>query len=135
MQNAMVWLLRASGAVMVANGLWMLGHAFHWFFTIPAALPDTGHANGHFIRDVGVAYLVLGAALAWSTLRLAERRAAYVCATAFVLGHALVHVAEILLGALPPSHWLIDLPLVLAPGALLGAFLHPAAWRWLTAEA
>lgn len=130
-QAAVGWVLRVTGLVMLGNGLWMLAHAFHWFWNIPAALPDTGVPNGHLIRDVGLAYIVFGAALAWSTFRLAERRAVYLCATAFVLGHALVHVAEILLGALPPSHWLIDLPLVLLPGVLLGAFIHTKAWRWL----
>jgi hypothetical protein len=131
-QLAIVWLLRATGVVMVANGLWMLAHAFHWFFNIPAGLPDTGDPNGHLIRDVGLAYIVFGAALVWSTFKLAERRAVYLCVTAFMLGHASVHVIEIMLGALPPSHWLIDLPLVLLPGALFAAFIHPSAWRWLT---
>lgn len=130
-QIAFGWMFRVLGTVMIANGGWMLAHAFHWFWNIPAGLPDTGEPNGHLVRDVGLAYIIFGAALVWSTFKLAERRAMFLCVTAFMLGHAAVHVIEILLGALPPSHWLIDLPLVLIPGILLGAFIYGKAWRWL----
>lgn len=131
MQTSVLWIFRIASLVMIVNGIWMMAHAFHWFATIPAGLPDTGHPNGHLIRDVGLAYLIFGVATAWVTLRIAERRAVFLCAALFMLGHALGHVAEITLGLLPPSHWLIDLPLVLAPGALFAVFIYPPAWRWL----
>lgn len=131
MQPLMLWILRVAAVVMVGNGLWMMAHALHWFVTIPAALADTGHPNGHLIRDVGLAYVIFGAATVWATLDLAHRRAAFLCAALFMLGHALGHVAEILLGLLPASHWLIDLPLVLAPGVLFGVFIYRPAWDWL----
>jgi hypothetical protein len=129
----MHWLFRLSGIAMVANGTWMLGSALHWFFGIPAGMPDTGHPNGHLIRDVGLAYLVFGVALIWCSYALAQRRAMFLAVSAFMIGHALGHVIEIATGRLPPSHWLLDLPLVLAPGALFAVFLLPAAWRWLIA--
>ena len=134
MKTALRWLFRITGGVMIANGLWMLGNAFHWFFTIPAGLPDTGDPNGHLIRDVGLAYLVFGAALLWCTQAFAARRAMFVCVSAFMIGHALGHVVEMLAGVLPPSHWLLDLPLVLAPGVLFAVFLLPAPWRWLSSD-
>lgn len=124
-----VFLLTA--AVMLANGLWMLADAFHWFRVIPAALEDTGAANGHFIRDVGLVYVVLGGALAWCMQAPAGRRAVFVIVALFMCGHALGHLAEIAVGMLPPRHLLIDLPLVLGPGLLFAVFLHPAAWRRL----
>ncbi len=122
-----------TAVTMVANGLWMLGDAFHWFRVLPVALEDTGSPNGHFIRDVGVVYLLMGGALAWVMQRPAERRAVFVLVALFMVLHALEHVAEILLGAMPPTRLLLDLPLVLAPGLLFGAFMHPAAWRRLLA--
>lgn len=48
-----------------------------------------------------------------------------------ILGAVYLCVAAFMLGALPPSHWLIDLPLVLLPGVLLGVFIHAKAWQWL----
>ena len=134
MRAAVLWIFRLAAFVMIVNGLWMELHAFHWFSTIPAGLADTGHPNGHFIRDVGLCYLIFGVALLWCCRQLAERRAVFLCVAAFMAGHALGHVAELLLGVLPPSHWLLDLPLVLAPGALFAVFVMTRPWLWLVAK-
>ena len=134
-RTVMLWVFRVGGAVMIANGTWMMLHAFNWFTTLPAGLADTGHANGHFIRDVGLCYVIFGVALLWCCKNLMERRAVFLMCAAFMAGHALGHVIEILTGALPHSHWLIDLPVVLLPGALFAAFVPNASWRWLSANA
>lgn len=133
-QKILLMVFRLTGVVMVLNGLWMLGHAFHWFATLPAGLADTGEPNGHFIRDVGLCYGIFGVALLWCCADLAARRAVFVMVAAFGVGHALGHVAEILTGALPHTHWLIDLPLVLLPGVLFAVFVPTPTWRWLTAK-
>lgn len=133
MKAPVLLVMRILAVVMIANGVWMMLGAFNWFQTIPAALPDTGPPNGHLIRDVGLAYLIAGGALLWSSLRLEQRRAAFLISTAFVTGHAMGHVVEIVLGLLPASHWLIDLPLVLAPGVFLLVFALPQGWNWLLA--
>jgi hypothetical protein len=36
----------------------------------------------------------------------------------FFVGHALIHVVDIISGYLPPSHWLIDAPSVFVPAIL-----------------
>lgn len=133
-KSLLIWFFRIFGVVMVANGLWMVGGAFHWFYNVPAGVPDTGHPNGHLIRDVGLVYMIFGVASAWCSFGLAERRPVFLCVAAFMIGHAVDHVAEILVGALPPSHWLLDLPAVLAPGVLFAVFVHPGAWSWLVRE-
>jgi len=130
----LIWFFRIVGVVMVANGLWMLADALHWFYNIPAGVTDSGHPNGHFIRDVGLVYVIFGVASTWSSFALVERRPVFLCVAAFMIGHAVAHVAEILVGTLPPSHWLLDLPAVLAPGALFAVFVYPRAWRWLVRE-
>lgn len=117
-----------TGVVMIANGLWMLADAFHWFQTLPVELADTGTPNGHFIRDVGVVYLLFGGALLWVMLDPVARRSVFVLVALFMVLHALDHLLEILLGVMPARRLLLDLPLVLAPGLLFGVFLHPAAW-------
>lgn len=132
-RRLLLWLFRIDGVAMLLNGLWMLGSALHWFVTVPVGLADTGHPNAHFIRDVGLCYLIFGAALLWASGDFAARRALFLYVAAFMAGHALGHVAEILAGALPHTHWVLDLPLVLLPGALFAIFALPAPWRWFTA--
>lgn len=136
MGKAMRWLFRFTGFAMLLNGVWMLLQAVGWFFNIPAGLPDTGPPNGHLIRDVGLAYVVFGAATLWVCQAPAPRRAVFVCAAAFSAGHALCHLGELLLGTLPASHWLLDAPLVLGPGLLYAAACHPRVWRmWACPDA
>ena len=131
MKTTLLWILRITAVVMIANGIWMMSAAFNWFFHIPAGLPDTGHPNGHLIRDVGLAYLIFGGALWWCCKDLAQRRPVFLCVAAFMVGHAAEHLGELIVGVLPPSHWMLDFPLVLAPGFLFAALVFPVVWRRL----
>jgi hypothetical protein len=110
------WVL---AVINVANGLWMLATPAGWFTGVPAAVPDTGPLNEHFVRDVGVAYTVCGIGLAWCAQNLGRALPVLVGVAAFNVGHALTHVADILSGRLSASHWLIDTPGVFAPTILL----------------
>ncbi len=122
-------VLRIVGAVMIANGVWMVARAIEWFFHIPADMTATGEPNGHLIRDVGFAYIVFGAALSWCSFELQSRRPVFLMVTFFMVAHALGHLVEILIGALPASHWWIDFPLVFLPGLILGALAIPSVWE------
>ena len=51
------------GAGLAANGLFMLADPAAWYALVPG-VPMTGPLNAHFVRDIGCAYLVAGAALA-----------------------------------------------------------------------
>lgn len=125
---AFLWL---TGLVSIANGGWMLAHAWSWFTWLPGVL-DTGAVNSHFIHDVGIAYALCGAGLIWCASHLPAARPVYLGITLFFAGHALGHVVEILLGQLPPRHWWVDLPLVFAPALALAGFALPPAWRRIT---
>ncbi len=58
------------GAVAnLANAAWMLVDPAGWYLYLPAAVPDTGPFNAHFVRDVGSAFAVMGLALAFGALR------------------------------------------------------------------
>jgi len=57
----MAWIL---GIGLAANGLLMLAVPADWYATVPG-VTDTGPFNPHFIRDIGVAYLIAGVALPW----------------------------------------------------------------------
>ena len=121
-------LLNLFGAINFGNGLWMLFFAQNWFDTLPAGLHDTGPINKHFVHDVGLVYLLCGIALIWCAQYLKDSFYLFLSVMLFFTGHALIHIVEILVGLLPPSHWLIDLPLIFIP-ALILIVLTPSMFR------
>jgi hypothetical protein len=122
------WVLLLFGAGAVANAAWMLLSPGHWYQELPAGVPDTGPLNRHFVRDIGCAFLVLGAALAVAAFRPAWRVAACAAVTVFYALHAVVHVVDTWRGLVGPEHWAIDLPGVYLPALLMGAV------TWLVAR-
>jgi hypothetical protein len=120
------WFLGLAG---LANGLWMLLDPASWYVQIPAAVPDTGPLNQHFVHDVGVVYCLAGLGAIWCARDPIAAYAAHLGVMLFYVGHALVHVAEILVGMLPHTHWWIDLPLVFLPALVLAVLTVPAVRR------
>lgn len=113
------------GLGTIANALWMLAGPMHWYTELPAAVPDTGPFNAHFVRDVGCAFLTVGIGLVWAFLRPALRRPLVTLAALFLAAHALLHAYDTARGALGHVHWWLDLPGVYFPGVLLPLL----AWR------
>lgn len=112
----------------LANGAWMLASPVHWYENLPAAVPDFGPLNEHFVRDIGSAFTVIGLGLAVAAVLPRWRVAACAAAAGFYGLHALVHVLDTLRGLVGPEHWLIDLPGVYVPAVLLGVV------TWLVAR-
>jgi uncharacterized protein YjeT (DUF2065 family) len=104
------------GLALVANGLVMLGDPGDWYALVPG-VPETGPFNAHFVRDIGCAYLVAGAALSWFAFDERVRPAA-LAGAAFLALHALVHVADAIAGRGHPDHLMADLAGVFAPAAM-----------------
>ncbi len=104
------------GIGLAANGLIMLADPSGWYAMVPGVI-ETGPFNAHFVRDVGVAYLVAGAALAWVARDPAARPAA-LAAAAFLALHALVHLWDAAAGREHVHQLVIDLPAVFLPPAL-----------------
>jgi hypothetical protein len=113
------WALGIFGVANLANGAWMLGAPADWYERLPAAVPDTGPFNAHFVRDVGSAFAVMGCALLAAAVRPALRVAALAGVSLFYVLHALVHVTDTVAGRLPASHWAIDAPGVYVPAVLM----------------
>lgn len=117
-ENQLSIILSFFGAVNVGNGIWMLLFVDNWFNAIPG-VHDTGPLNRHFVHDVGMVYLLAGVALIWCARHVRSTRYVYLSVMLFFVGHAAIHVIEIIIGLLPPSHWLIDLPLIFVPALIL----------------
>jgi len=113
------WTLVVFGTMNLGNAAWMLADPAGWYAGLPAAVPDTGPLNTHFVRDIGSAFGVMGAALLVAAARPALRVPALAGVSLFYALHALVHVADTLAGRLPPSHWAIDAPGVYVPTLLM----------------
>lgn len=114
-------ILNLIGATSAGNGLWMLFFAANWYDNVPAGIHDTGPFNSHFVHDIGLVYLLVGIALIWCAKNLNTCKPIFLVVLLFNVGHALIHVIEILIGLLPPSHWWIDFPLIFFPTMVLVA--------------
>jgi hypothetical protein len=134
MRGLFVPFLWVMGLTSLANGAWMLAHAWSWFTFLPGVI-DTGAVNAHFIHDVGIAYALCGAGFIWCARNLGAARPLFVGITLFFVGHALGHVVEILAGLLPARHWWVDLPLVFAPALILAYLALPGTWRRVASAA
>ena len=115
------WLFFVIGAGTTANALWMLGGPMHWYTGLPAAVPDTGPFNAHFVRDIGCAFLTVGAALLWAAFDRDLRHRVPLAALAafFLVAHALLHIYDTATGALDHTHWGLDFPGVYLPAILM----------------
>ena len=119
--------LALAGVANLANAAWMLLDPAGWYATLPAAVPDTGPLNAHFVRDVGGAFAATGVALLWGAFQPRLRVPMLALASVFYVLHALIHVTDTLAGRLPASHWLIDAPGVYVPALVMIAVTLAAA--------
>jgi hypothetical protein len=83
--------------VLIGNGLVMLAAGPWWYGAVPG-VTGTGPFNPHFVKDIGAAYLVCGAAFAWRAWRPGAGWGASAAAAAFLVLHALIHVADAFAG-------------------------------------
>jgi hypothetical protein len=121
------WVLVALGVGNIANAAWMLGSPAGWFSGLPAAVPDFGPLNEHFVRDIGSAFLTGGVALIWAAFVPRWRVPLVAPVTLFFVLHALAHVFDTTRGLVGPAHWLIDVPGVYLPALIMVALLSVVA--------
>jgi hypothetical protein len=115
MRRGLTWIL---GSGLGANGLWMLVCPGNWYRTIPG-VAGTGPANLHFIRDIGCAYLVVGASLFWLAKKPRQAWPAAFGGGTFLTLHALVHLWDTAAGRESAHQLLADLPAVVLPAFLV----------------
>src|SRR5262249_42905901 len=78
------------GVLALANGAFMLYAPSAWYFAVPG-VTTTGPFNQHFIRDIGLVFLFLGAAFLIGAARPQYRVVCWGGSTVWLLGHALFH--------------------------------------------
>jgi hypothetical protein len=111
----------ALGIAALANGLLMLGSPEGWYFAVPG-VTTTGPFNQHFVRDIGLIFLFIGAAFLTGTALPRYRIVLWAAPTLWLWSHALFHFWEVAVGICGPSVLLRDFPAVTLP-ALVGTVL------------
>lgn len=106
----------ALGCLLAANGIWMLGWPAGWYAGVPG-VTERGPFNSHFIRDIGMIFVIAGAAAAWTVRRPATWPAAMAGAV-FLCAHALFHLLEAASGHVGHGVALAELPPILLMAVL-----------------
>jgi hypothetical protein len=104
------------GIGLALNALLMLAAPAAWYAAVPG-VTQTGPFNPHFVRDIGAAYLVAGAALCGFAASPRARPAA-LAGAAFLTLHALIHLWDAAAGREHAHQLLIDLAAVFLPSVL-----------------
>lgn len=111
---------------LLVNGMFMLIVPHAWYHFVPG-VTDTGFFNQHFIRDIGIIQMFLGAAFGIGAIQPAARFTLWLVATLWLIAHALLHFWEVAAGICGPAVILRDFPAVTLP-ALIGILLTSRAW-------
>jgi hypothetical protein len=105
------------GAAAIANGIYMLADPESWYFAVPG-VTTTGPFNQHFIRDIGLIFLLLGGAFLLGAARPDMRVLSWGAAAIWLSGHALFHFWEVAVGICGPSALARDFPAVTLPALI-----------------
>lgn len=107
----------ALGGAAIANGIYMLLAPESWYFSVPG-VTTTGPFNQHFVRDIGLIFLLLGAAFLLGAARPEARVVSWGAASIWLAGHALFHFWEVAVGICGPSALARDFPAVTLPAVI-----------------
>jgi len=118
MRGAIPILAAILGLGAVANGLIMLAVPADWYFAVPG-VTTTGPFNQHFIRDIGLIFVLIGVAYIWGAARPMMRVPLWGAASFWLAGHALFHLWEVAVGICGTSAIAQDFPAVTLP-AIIG---------------
>jgi hypothetical protein len=108
------WISALLGGGLAVNGVVMVARPLPWYDAVPG-VPLTGPFNPHFVRDIGMAYLVVALGLAWFAWRPRQGWPALVCAAAFLTLHAAIHVGDASCSGSVLGDLIRDLPGVFLP--------------------
>lgn len=110
----------------IGNGLFMLVSPADWYFAVPG-VTTTGPFNQHFVRDIGLIFLLVATAMLVGVTKPATRVASWMAAALWLVGHALFHFWEVAAGICGTGALVRDFPAVTLPAILASAL---ALWAW-----
>jgi hypothetical protein len=99
----------------------MLVSPAEWYVAVPG-VTTTGPFNQHFLRDIGLIFLFVGAAFLLGAAMPQYRVISWAASTLWLSGHALFHFWEVAVGICEPSVIARDFPAVTLP-AIIGLIL------------
>src|SRR5438093_438942 len=109
------------GVAMIANGIFMPVAPADWYLAVPG-VTSTGPFNQHFVRDIGLIFLLLGGAFLIGAAMPRLRVLLWATPSLWLFGHAMFHFWEVAAGICSPSVIPRDFPGVTLP-AIIGALL------------
>ncbi|MBS7663690.1 hypothetical protein I0D00_17330 [Pseudomonas lalucatii] len=114
------------GLASLANGLFMLVAPESWYWSVPG-VPVRGLFNQHFLRDIGIQYLLMGVAFVYGAVDSRYRLLLWWLPTAWLVGHAIFHVWEVAVGLCGPQYLIVDfagvtLPALISLGLVYGHY-------------
>lgn len=115
MRKPLTWIL---ALILGLNGLAMLLLPETWYLSVPS-VPPTGPFNPHFVRDVGLAYLICSWALVWFARDPLRGAGAAIAAAVLQIAHSFLHVWDLLAGRAALVLFLQDVVLVIIPALLM----------------
>lgn len=118
------------GGGLFANGLFMLAAPLRWYVAAPG-VPATGPYNQHFLRDIGLIFVLIGTGFIAGARLPALRPPLWSAGAAWLAGHALFHLWEVAVGICGTSALARDFPAVALPAIIATGF---AFWAIRTAR-
>jgi hypothetical protein len=121
LKSASLGIAMLLGVAMIANGVFMLVSPEGWYLAVPG-VTSTGPFNQHFLRDIGLIFLLLGGAFLAGAALPHVRVLLWAAPSIWLTGHALFHFWEVAVGICSPSVIPRDFPAVTLP-AMIGILL------------
>lgn len=103
------------GVLALANGFFMLAAPSRWYLAVPG-VTTTGPFNQHFIRDIGLIFVLIGTMFLLGVRRPRSRALLWGIPSVWLCGHALFHWWEVAVGISEHSSMARDFPAVTLPG-------------------
>lgn len=114
------------GLAALGNGVFMTIAPDPWYWLVPG-VPDRGPFNQHFLRDIGINYMLIGAAFIYGALYSKHRLILWLMPTAWLVGHAIFHVWEVLVGICGPESLIEDFAGVTLPALFALSLVYVSA--------
>lgn len=114
------------GVATLGNGVFMTLAPESWYWLVPG-VPDRGPFNQHFVRDIGIIYTLIGGVFVYGALYWQHRLQLWFVPTAWLVGHAIFHVWEVVTGICGPESLIEDFGGVTLPALLALWLLYRSA--------